>query len=215
MLLRSVPKTVLFNFRYFPANIAIRFPILVSHRVILKRLGGRVSIEKGSGRPQTAMVRIGFHENTTYDQRHNYAVWNLTGNVVFRGRAHIGNGSVMFTEGKLILGDGFTMSGNSVIRCYNQIEFGKESLVADGCLIQDGDNHSIFRGGMYVNPSKPIKIGNKVWIGARCIILKGVNISDGVVVGAGSTVVKSIEQESCVVAGNPWKVIRENIKWEI
>ena len=46
-----------------------------------------------------------------------------------------------------------------------------------------------------------------VWIGARCIILKGVTIGERSVIGAGSVVVSDIPAD-CIAAGNPCKVIR-------
>ena len=47
--------------------------------------------------------------------------------------------------------------------------------------------------------SKPISIGNNVWIGANSIILPGVTIGDGAIIGAGSVVVKSIPSNVIVV----------------
>lgn len=51
-----------------------------------------------------------------------------------------------------------------------------------------------------------IKIGNNVFIGAKSIIMYGVNIGSNVIIGAGSIVTKDIEDNS-VVAGVPAKVI--------
>ncbi len=64
----------------------------------------------------------------------------------------------------------------------------------------------------YKNTS-PIKIGNHVWIGMRSIILKGVTIGDGSIVAAGSVVVKDVPN-NCLVAGNPAKVVKKNVKWK-
>ena len=54
---------------------------------------------------------------------------------------------------------------------------------------------------------KDIVIEDDVWIGTRCIILKGVTIHEGAIVGAGSIVTKDVPPYT-IVAGNPAKVIR-------
>ena len=57
-------------------------------------------------------------------------------------------------------------------------------------------------------PEKPVNIGNDVWIGARVIILPGVNIGDGCIIGAGAVVTKDVPAY-CICAGNPAKVVKE------
>lgn len=54
--------------------------------------------------------------------------------------------------------------------------------------------------------SAPITIEDDVWIGAHCIILKGVTIGARSIIGAGSVVTKSIPPD-CIAAGNPCKII--------
>ena len=54
-------------------------------------------------------------------------------------------------------------------------------------------------------------IGKRCFIGANAIVMAGVTIGDSVVVGSGSVVTKDVPS-GCVVAGNPAKVLRENIK---
>jgi len=58
------------------------------------------------------------------------------------------------------------------------------------------------------NEYERIGLGNDVWIGARAIILDGVNIGDGAVVAAGSIVTKDVEPYM-IVAGIPAKPIRK------
>jgi len=53
--------------------------------------------------------------------------------------------------------------------------------------------------------SKPICIGNDVWIGTNSVILGGTKIGDGVIIGAGSVVSGEISPYS-VVMGNPARV---------
>lgn len=53
----------------------------------------------------------------------------------------------------------------------------------------------------------PIRIGNRVWIGAGAIVLPGVTIGDDSVIGAGSVVTKDISS-GVVAVGNPCRVLR-------
>lgn len=55
--------------------------------------------------------------------------------------------------------------------------------------------------------SKPVVIGDDVWIGARSIILKGVHIGKGAVIAAGAVVTKDVP-EYAIVGGVPAKVIK-------
>jgi len=55
--------------------------------------------------------------------------------------------------------------------------------------------------------TSPITIGDDVWIGAHCVILRGVTIGKGAVVGANSVVVHDVP-EYTVVAGVPARHIK-------
>ena len=56
--------------------------------------------------------------------------------------------------------------------------------------------------------TKPVVIGDDVWIGANAVILPGVTIGRHVVVAAGAVVTKDVP-DSCVVAGIPAKVAKK------
>ena len=73
------------------------------------------------------------------------------------------------------------------------------------CLITE--NHCIAPSRRRTLISKPITIGNNVWIGANAVVLEGVTIGDNSVIGAGSVVTKNVPSD-VVAAGNPVKVIR-------
>ena len=60
----------------------------------------------------------------------------------------------------------------------------------------------------YRTQSKPIRIGNKVWMGGSVIVLPGVTIGDGTTIGAGSVVTKDIPA-NVLAYGNPCRIVRE------
>lgn len=96
------------------------------------------------------------------------------------------------------------------ITCFNSIKIGHNVLISKGVMIRDSDNHTVLKAGY--QQSKPIVIGNNVWIGMRAIILKGVTIGDGAIVAAGAVVTKDVPPNT-VVGGVPARVIREDVSW--
>lgn len=58
-----------------------------------------------------------------------------------------------------------------------------------------------------------VYIGDNCFIGTRVIILPGVRIGNEVIVGAGSVVTKDVPS-NCIVAGNPARIIRNDIRCE-
>lgn len=63
-------------------------------------------------------------------------------------------------------------------------------------------------------PSKPISIGNDVWIGVESLIMDGVTIGNGAVVGARSVVTKDVPPYAIVV-GSPARIVRYRFDDEI
>jgi maltose O-acetyltransferase len=55
--------------------------------------------------------------------------------------------------------------------------------------------------------ARPVRIGPRVWIGGRAVILPGVTIGEGSTIGAGSVVTRDVPAR-CVAVGNPCRVIR-------
>ena len=121
---------------------------------------------------------------------------------------------VRVTEGaKLSIGDHTYINRSASIDCTQEITIGDYCAISDNVQILDSDFHPITYNGNTSTMSKPVHIGNHVWIGRSAIILKGVTIGDGAIVGAGSVVTRDVPP-GCLVAGNPARVIKENIEWE-
>jgi len=98
---------------------------------------------------------------------------------------------------------------------HNKLIIGRECMIADNVEIWNTDSHRILDldTGELNNKSVPVMIGDHVWLGKNSIVLKGVHIGDGAVVGMNSIVTKEVAS-NCVVAGNPARLIRENVKWD-
>ena len=66
-----------------------------------------------------------------------------------------------------------------------------------------------------INPTKPITIGNHVWIGCRSTILKGVSIADNTIISANSTITRNILESNCVIGGHgkSVEIIKRNVNW--
>lgn len=105
---------------------------------------------------------------------------------------------------------------NIVSKNHKVIEIGDECMIARDVVIRNDDGHVILdnKTGEVLNIPDDIFIGNKVWIGLRCVILKGARISDGSVVGAMSLVNKKFEEKNILIAGVPAKKIRGDISWQ-
>lgn len=117
---------------------------------------------------------------------------------------------ILFKGAKLKLGSGF-FNSNIKIRCHEKIEIGENVAISHDVTIMDSDAHEgLWKG---YEKTKPIKIGNHVWIGTRATILKGVTIGDNAIIAAGSVVTKDVPSNT-VVAGVPAKVIKTNINWK-
>lgn len=112
----------------------------------------------------------------------------------------------------LEIGDSFINREVKII-CNSHIKIGNGCIIAMGTVIRDNDGGiHIIKTPNYVN-SRPIVIGNHVWLGENVMILKGVTIGEGSVIAAGSLVTKDIPPH-CLAMGAPAKVVRENIEWE-
>ena len=73
------------------------------------------------------------------------------------------------------------------------------------------DRIDIPMGAQGFTETKPIVIGDDVWIGARVINLPGVHIGNGAVIGAGAVVTNNVPDYE-VWGGNPARFLKSRLK---
>lgn len=111
-----------------------------------------------------------------------------------------------FDGAHIVFGNG---SGCSLatISCRSSVTIGDNVLIGANVRIYDHDFHPVDPESRRRSPNenvatRPILVGNDVFIGAQAVILKGVTIGDRAVVGAGAVVSKDVPADE-IWAGNP------------
>lgn len=111
-------------------------------------------------------------------------------NIRFGKNVSIGSNVRIFGLGELILDDNVGIGDGCIICASNRIHIGKDTMVAGQCYIIDC-NHGMKKGQKISQQpisTGTVHIGENVWIGCGCAILKNAKIDDGAVVGAGTIV---------------------------
>jgi acetyltransferase-like isoleucine patch superfamily enzyme len=108
---------------------------------------------------------------------------------------------------RVAIGDGtFVNYGVSISACAS-VAIGAGCQIGQYAIIQDNDYHDLV-DKRREPPSRPVVIEDRVWIGARAIVLRGVRIGHDAVVGAGSVVTRDVPPWT-IVAGAPARVVRQ------
>lgn len=180
-------------------------------KLILPMKYTKIELKKGSIIKCNGLFMLGNKEHPkskveTRFSMHENSKLNING--MFK--AFCGSDIRVFKDAELNIGSGYCTSGVQIV-CAKKISIGNNVAIARDVIIRDNDAHQIMREGY--EPNKEIVIEDNVWIGNRSIIMKGVTIGEGAIVGAGSIVTKNVPPHT-IVAGNPAKVIRENITWK-
>lgn len=145
------------------------------------------------------------------ERRHGNQIWVQGGGVLRLGerawlRTEFGpNQITAHPNARIEVGADAFING-AMLHAKEAIRIGTDVRIGFGARIFDADLHDLDRD----TPERvaPVTIGDRVWIGANALVLRGVTIGSDVVVGAGSVVTRDLPSR-CLAAGSPAKAIRE------
>ncbi|BEM32217.1 hypothetical protein SME36J_08850 [Serratia marcescens] len=142
--------------------------------------------------------------------------FNIRGRLFCEDIVSFGRGcKVDVDEGAVFTCHGGYIGPENTFIIYHGLDIGLDCNISWGCQFLDEDFHSIYYENKKKERDNKIKIGNRVWIGCNVSIFKGVHIASGCVVAANSVVTGIFPEENCLIAGNPAKVVKKNISWEL
>ncbi len=118
----------------------------------------------------------------------------------------VGDTKIICPE-NVTIGDNTTLGGRVYLYAEDNISIGNNCMIGWNVVLTTA-THDYKKDPMNHVVKKPINIGNNVWIGLNATILPGVNIADGVVIGACSVLTKSINEKNIIVVGNPAKKLK-------
>jgi len=132
----------------------------------------------------------------------------------YDGKTKIGYGSdiEVFPNAELSFGGGGATNIGATIICGEKIQIGKNTMLGRHITIRDNNgSHYMNRQG-YKN-TRPVIIGDKVWLTEQCTVMPGVKIGDGAIIGALSLVIRNVPAYS-LASGHPAEVVDEDILWK-
>ena len=213
-------RTVLFNYRMFPRDVAKVLPVKVGWRVDLKGLTrGSVQLREGVS-PHRFMVRIGCSSWQLYSNKSmRTLLWMTSGSRLTVGDDTdfcCGSRTVITAGGSVSLGDDFFINQNSLIYCSKSISFGEHCTIGWDSQVYDTDFHICedIVTGEPASPVAPVRAGDNVWISNRCTIAKGSVLPSCCIVASNSLVNKDLselEGQGVLLAGVPVSVKRTGI----
>lgn len=98
--------------------------------------------------------------------------------------------SIVSIGNNCFFNDGCSINARKKITIGNNVKFGHNVIVID--------NDHDYKNDMDNYVCDEIKIGNNVWIGANCVILKGVTIGDDSIIAAGTIINKDVDCNTIV-----------------
>ncbi len=196
---------------------------IINPRLALKVLHNRTRIAlnkikaKESARRNGVRLDLGeqitFHQRTLFTGKGSIEIGSNTSFGFRLGGKYLHDYceiQARFKESLIIIGQNVASNNGLLIVSAERIEIGNDCLIGKDVQMIDCDGHGLAPSERRnsIGKVKPIVIGRNVWIGNNVIILKGTEIGDNSVIGAGAVVTGGKFPSNVVIAGNPAKVVK-------
>lgn len=200
----NVIKTIYINFKMLPLKKAVHIPIFVYGKTIFRSLSGSLEIK---GEIYAGMIKIGkndYYVKTAIPLTN----WIVNGKLIFNGPFKFLNGGYLCLSrrGCLEFGENGFIGTDYKIICFESIKIGNQLEATWNVSMYDTSFHYIHLKGSGINKlTKPIEIGNQVWIGNNSTLVKGCRIPDMSIIANMSFVNKDFTNycNGLLIAGIP------------
>lgn len=133
------------------------------------------------------------------------------GRMEIKGRIILQDQVMLLAKGKMTIGKNLQVNSYSRIVAHKEISIGDNVSIGRFVTILDHDHHYDINeeGNLKLDgyDTAPITIGNNIWLGDKCTVLKGVTIGDNVVAAAHTLIHKDVPPNS-LIFGVPYKIIK-------
>ena len=137
------------------------------------------------------------------------------------GKSHLDIGANSTITGEYDLKDGAEITAQKLWCTWPPLVAAKGGKITMGdcgladTVIYNTDYHPIYDfSGKRINDDRDVVIEDNVWVGRKTTVLKGVTLGNGCILGFGCIVSKDVPPH-CIVAGQPARVVKENVVWDV
>lgn len=206
------PKTIYFNFRFFPWSIARKFPVIFYRSV---RIGGRMGKITLEGPIQKGMLSFG-KPFERFSRSVGLAEIGIDGELVLKGRARFSADCQLYVgEGaRLEIGDRFRMGARGKLVCALDTTIGRDVSISFESQLFDSNFHNMIdtRTEEVLPMSRPVRIGSHNFFGNRCTVLPDTVTPDYCTIASNSVCTKDYSHhgQNVIIGGVPAGLINEN-----
>ena len=166
-------------------------------------------------------------KNNSLIVKNGCKLFNTSIAITGEGNQVVIENGVVFSEGgrirvedngnKLYIGEGSHITNTffSIADTNTNVIIGKKCLFSAAVILRTTDSHSIYdlSSRQRINYGKDITIGDRVWIGYGCTILKGSVVEHDSIIGTQSILSNFKGVPNSIIVGSPAKTVKENVYW--